>query len=295
VVGPALGFQGFDFSAEVRSGPLNFREFFDGVLRPQTASSQPAKGEDLEQVAEVAFDEAFHGAVRRVHLMRFDPCGGCGGVGEIAFDPRPCPNCAGSGQVRERRGRMIFTARCPECGGNGSVGRRTCTRCEGEGRVMHSEWLEVTIPPGVADGTRLRVAGGGNAGRRGGPAGDFVLVVRVAAHPFYRRDGEDLHCQVPITMTEAALGAHVEVPTPDGPVQIEVPAGTQTGQRFRLRKRGLPRLGEKGRGDLFVEAQVWVPPVADDDSRRLLREFERRNPHDPRAERDLLRYAGAKE
>lgn len=292
---PDLGFQGFDFSADVRTGPLNFRQFFEGVLRPPAPEDAAARGEDLEQVAEVSFEEAFHGAARRVHLMRFDPCGGCGGAGEIAFNPRPCGNCGGSGQVRERRGRMIFTARCPECGGAGSVGRRTCTRCDGEGRAMHSEWLDVTIPPGVADGTRVRVAGGGHAGRRGGPSGDFVLVVHVAAHPFYRRDGEDLHCQVPITMTEAALGAHVEVPTPDGPVQIEVPAGTQTGQRFRLRKRGLPRLGEKGRGDLFVEAQVWVPPVADDDSRRLLREFERRNPHDPRAERGLLRFAGAKE
>jgi DnaJ-class molecular chaperone len=160
---------------------------------------------------------------------------------------------------------------------------------------MQSEWIEVRIPPGVADGARLLVAGAGNAGRRGGTPGDFVLVVRVTPHPFYRREGEDLHCQVPVTITEAALGAHIEVPTPDGVMTIEIPAGTQTGQRFRLRKRGLPRLGEKGRGDLFVEAHVWVPPAGDDESRRLLAEFARRNPHDPRAERNLSRFAGAKE
>ncbi|HET9316997.1 MAG TPA: J domain-containing protein [Vicinamibacteria bacterium] len=293
---PDVGFQGFDFSAEVRVGSLDFREFIDGVLRPSpTADSETRRGEDLEQVAEVSFDEAFHGAVRRAHLMRLDPCSGCAGSGELPFNPRPCPSCGGSGQVRASRGRMIFTRRCGECAGAGTVGRRSCGRCAGEGRLMQSEWIEVHIPAGVADGARLLVPGAGNAGRRGGPPGDFALVVRVAPHPFYRREGEDLHCQVPITITEAALGAHIEVPTPDSSMTIEIPAGTQTGQRFRLRKRGFPRLGEKGRGDLFVEAQVWVPPAGDDESRRLLAEFARRNPHDPRAERDLSRFAGAKE
>lgn len=293
---PDVGFQGFDFSGDVRVGALDFREFIDGVLRPSSEADADARpGEDLEQVAEVTFDEALHGAVRRAHLMRLDPCSGCAGSGELPYNPRRCASCGGSGQVRASRGRMIFTRRCVECEGTGSVGRRSCGRCAGEGRLMQSEWIEVRIPPGVADGSRLRVAGAGNAGRRGGPPGDFVLVVKVAPHPFFRREGEDLHCQVPITMTEAALGAHIEVPTPDGSMTIEVPAGTQTGQRFRLRKRGLPRLGEKGRGDLFVEAQVWVPPAGDDESRRLLAEFARRNPHDPRAERGIGRYAGAKE
>ncbi len=149
---------------------------------------------------------------------------------------------------------------------------------------MRSEWLEVQIPAGVGDGSRVRVPGAGNAGRRGGPPGDFVLVVEMEPHPFYRREGEDLYCEVPVTIVEAALGAHVPVPTPDGPVTIEIPAGTQSGQRFRLRKRGLPRVDRKERGDLYVEARVWVPPVADDPSRELLREFARRNPADPRRE-----------
>ena len=147
---------------------------------------------------------------------------------------------------------------------------------------MRSEWLEVQIPAGACDGSRVRVPGAGNAGRRGGPPGDFVLVIDAPPHAFYRREGEDLYCDVPVTMVEAALGAHVEVPTPDGPVTIEIPAGTQSGQRFRLRKRGLPRVDQKGRGDLYVEARVWVPPVDDDASRDLLREFARRNPIDPR-------------
>ena len=147
---------------------------------------------------------------------------------------------------------------------------------------MQSDWLEVEIPHGVATGTRIRVPGLGNAGRRGGRPGDFVLVVEVEPHPLFHREGDDLRCVLPITITEAALGAHVEVPTPAGPVTIEVPAGTQNGQRFRLRKRGAPRVGQKARGDLYVEVRIWVPTVEDEQSRELLREFARRNPHDPR-------------
>ena len=147
---------------------------------------------------------------------------------------------------------------------------------------MQSEWLDVTLPPGVGDGSQVRVPGGGNVGPLGGPAGDLVLTVEVEPHAFYRRDGEDLHCVLPVSLSEAALGAHVEVPTPDGPVTIEIPAGTQTGQRFRLRKRGVPRLGGKGRGDLFVEASIRVPRAWDERSRDLLRELGRLNPEDPR-------------
>jgi molecular chaperone DnaJ len=147
---------------------------------------------------------------------------------------------------------------------------------------MQSDWLEVEIPPGVITGTRIRVPGLGNAGRRGGRPGDFVLVCEVEAHPIYDRDGDDLRCVLPVTITEAALGAHVDVPTPAGTVTIEIPAGTQSGQRFRLRKRGAPLVGQKARGDLYVEVRVLVPKVQDEQSAELLREFARRNPHDPR-------------
>ena len=147
---------------------------------------------------------------------------------------------------------------------------------------MQSDWLDVEIPSGVATGARVRVPGLGNAGRRGGRPGDFVLVCEVEAHPLFHREGDDLRMVLPVTITEAALGAHVDVPTPAGPVTIEVPAGTQNGQRFRLRKRGAPLLGQKARGDLYVEVRIWVPTVEDEQSRELLREFARRNPHDPR-------------
>jgi molecular chaperone DnaJ len=280
---PEVGFEGFDFSAEVRMGATEFREILDGVLRSrERAERDAARGEDLEQRARVSFDESLTGTRRRLHVTRLGDCGACLGAGEAPVTPSRCARCGGAGQVRSRRGRMIFARRCGDCGGSGVVSRQTCGRCGGEGRLMQSDWLEVEIPPGVANGTRIRVPGLGNAGRRGGRPGDFVVEVELEPHPVFHREGDDLRCVLPITITEAALGAHVEVPTPAGPVTIEVPAGTQNGQRFRLRKRGAPLVGQKARGDLYVEVRIWVPKVEDDQSRELLREFARRNPHDPR-------------
>jgi molecular chaperone DnaJ len=282
---PEGGFEGFDFSG-VRVERVTFREIFDAALSPPAGDTAPTRGEDLEQTARISFEESLKGTRRRVHLVRQDACASCHGRGEIAFEPTPCPRCRGTGQVRGSRGHMIFSRRCAECGGTGHLSRRPCPRCAADGRVMASEWLDVEIPAGVGNGHRVRFAGGGNVGPRGGPHGDFVLSIEVEPHPLFRREGEDLHCVVPVTITEAARGAHVEVPTPDGPVTIEVPAGTQTGQRFRLRKRGVPRLGSPGRGDLFVEARVWVPTVTDDRGRALLQEFARLHAHDPRQSPD---------
>jgi molecular chaperone DnaJ len=272
-----LDFQGFDFSVNVTRG-AGFRDLFETGAE----SATPGPGEDLEHQARVTFAESLKGAKRRLHLMRQDRCPGCRGSGEVTFAPVVCPTCKGDGRVRTSRGHMVFLRRCPECGARGVLGRRPCPQCSGQGRLMHSEWLDVTIPAGVESGSHLRVPGAGNAGPFGGPSGDLVLTLEVEPHPFYRREGEDLHCTVPASFTEAALGAHIEVPAPDGPVTIEIPAGTQTGQRFRLRKRGVPRLGGKGRGDLFVEISVRVPTAKDERSRALLRELGELHPENPR-------------
>lgn len=276
-----VDFEGFDFSAEVKAERVGFREIFEGVLGRATEAG-PSRGEDLEQIASVTFEECFHGALRKLQVVRQDRCPTCGGSGETLTLPLSCSRCRGSGVVRGTRGHMIFSRRCPSCGGAGVIRTQACDRCEGEGRTMQSEWIEVRIPPGVSDGSRVRLHGGGNAGRRGGASGDLVLTVRVEPHPRYRREGHDLHCAVPVTMVEAALGAHVEVVTPDGPVPIEIPAGTQPGQRFRLRKRGVPHLGGGARGDLYVEVDVHVPTVTDDASRELLERFLEHHPENPR-------------
>jgi molecular chaperone DnaJ len=264
------GFEGFDFSARVRIEAVGFREIFDSTTDPAAAG---ARGEDLEQATRVSFEEAMSGTVRRVHLVRFDPCADCGGAGAVAIGPAPCPRCQGRGTVRGSRGHMIFARPCADCDGRGEIRRKPCGRCGGEGRSIASEWLEVRIPPGVGNATQVRLPGAGNAGRRGGPPGDFVLTVEVEGHPVFHRQGDDLHCVVTVGMVEAAMGGHVEVPTPDGPVTIEVPAGTQNGQRFRLRKRGVPHPGGAGRGDLWVEARVMIPAATDDRARALLREL----------------------
>jgi molecular chaperone DnaJ len=273
---PEGRFVGFDFSAEVRVENVGFREIFDSVLRSADETlTQRSTGEDLEQATHLSFDEAFHGTRRRLHLARQEPCSSCEGAGDVAFGPVPCRRCHGAGQVRGSRGHMIFSRPCADCGGSGSLTRKPCASCRGEGRRPASEWLEVEIPAGVASGSRVRLAGCGNAGRRGGPAGDFRLAIEVERHPVFRREGDDLYCDVSVDMVEAALGGHVEVITPDGAMNIELPAGTQNGQRFRLRKRGMPKLGDDERGDLYVEARVVVPAVTDDPGRALLREFAR--------------------
>ncbi len=273
---PEGRFVGFDFSAEVRVENVGFREIFDGVLRGAAQTlTESSGGEDLEQATRLTFDEAFHGTRRRLHLARQETCVACAGTGEVAFGPVPCRRCNGAGQVRGSRGHMIFSRPCSDCGGSGALSRKPCGRCRGEGRQPASEWLEVEIPPGVASGSRVRLPGCGNAGRRGGPPGDFRLAIEVEPHAVFRREGDDLFCDVAVGMVDAALGGHVQVLTPDGPMTIELPAGTQNAQRFRLRKRGMPKLGEAGRGDLYVEARVIVPAVTEDPGRALLREFAR--------------------
>jgi molecular chaperone DnaJ len=276
-------FEGFDFQADKATG-ANFREIFQDA-RETPGRRAPARGEDLEQVARITFDESMMGARRRLHVVRQEPCAVCAGAGFLSVSSAPaCTRCGGKGQIRARRGHLLFSRPCEECGGRGVLAERPCPHCAGEGRSAQSEWLDVEIPPGAGDGSRVRLPGLGNAGRGGAPAGELTLVVEVEAHPFFRREGNDLHCVVPVTVVEAAAGSHIDVPTPDGSVPIEIPAGTQSGQRFRLRKRGAPELGGKGRGDLFVEARVVVPTVTDERGRALLRELGAIYPEDPRKE-----------
>jgi molecular chaperone DnaJ len=200
-----------------------------------------------------------------------------------------CPECHGSGQVTQMGGRMKFNIQCPRCEGTGRV-QHECASCGGEGVVMKREPLEFRIKAGTRDGQRIRLAGRGNAGADGGAAGDLYLIIKVGSHPVFRRTGDDIQVTVPVTVSEAALGAKIEVPTIDthdggGRTQLKIPPGTQAGQKLRLREKGVPSASREGvRGDQIVEVKIVVPKVQDERSKEILRELAKLNPEDPRAE-----------
>jgi molecular chaperone DnaJ len=278
---PNVDFAGFDFSGFGGSGFSDiFSQFFQGGAR----SSQPQRGEDLEYQVSIGFFEAIKGMQTRITYARRDTCNSCQGKGQTSEGRvQECSLCQGTGRVTQMRGRMKFTVACSQCGGTGRSGKE-CHVCQGEGRVRTSENLEIKIPPGVQTGSRIRFAGKGDAGVQGAPAGDLYIVTTVGTHPFFERLGDNIYCKVPITLTEAELGAKIEVPTVDGRAVLKIPPGTQPGQKFRLRERGAPSLLAATRGDQFVEVKVVLPKIGDERSKEILRELARLNPENPRSE-----------
>ncbi|MFB3854249.1 MAG: DnaJ C-terminal domain-containing protein [Vicinamibacterales bacterium] len=273
-----FGFEGFDFSVDVSGHRAStFGDLFGEVLgRQAQASEGPSRGADLHAAVEVSFEESIRGVQRLLPVTRAEVCPLCSGLGTVSAADSPCVACGGSGTVRSSRGHMVFSKPCDRCDGSGRQREAICRRCQGQGNEVRAETVTADIPPGVSDGARVRIPGKGHAGRRGGPPGDLLLTVTVQPHPFFRREGCDLHIDVPLAIHEAGLGARIEVPTPDGPARLRVPPGTQSGQRFRLRGRGVPTpRGE--RGDLVVEVRLVLPPVLDERSKELLREFGRIN------------------
>lgn len=270
-------FEGFDFSATGADRATTFQDLFADLWQAAGQRRGPVDGSDLHASVALSFEEALRGAQRTVTVTRLDGCGACGGAGRVAALEGRCGHCRGQGVVRWSRGHMLFSRACPYCGGTGEERDRPCRTCGGQGLVARTETVTVALPAGVADGMRVRVAGKGHAGRRGGRHGDLYLTVQVAPHPLFRREGDDLHLVVPVAVHEAALGAKIEIPTPDGPARLRVPPGTQSGQRFRLRGRGAPspRTGE--RGDLVAEIKLVLPPWLDERSKELMREFGRLN------------------
>ncbi len=271
---PPLAFEGFDF-APGSNGRQGFRELFESAIEPEGETARA--GEDLEVTLRISFDEAFRGAHRRLSVTRLSPCATCDGSGHVARAAEPCATCGGEGSTRVRRGHLVFRARCRDCDGAGQRVQGPCPTCAGESRVHETEWMDINVPPGIEHGARLRLPSAGNAGRRGGPPGDFVVHVEVDPHPLYRRAGHDLYVDAHVSIFDAAVGGHVSVKTPDGDVPIEIPAGTHGAQRFRLRKRGMPHFGDPGsRGDLWAEVRLVVPAITDAPSRALLAEVSRR-------------------
>ena len=280
---PAVQFQGFDFSpgGSDERPSATFADLFADVLPSvpnavEGRGGSTERGSDLFAEITLSFEEAIGGAERRLTVTRLDTCARCGGRGRRRGAEAGCASCRGHGRLQWHRGHMIFSTRCSECGGTGRLRHRACIDCGGRGVAEQVEEITVQVPPGVDDGTRLRVSAKGNAGLRGGAPGDLYLVSRVKAHQHFRRDGYDLLLDLPIAIHEAALGAVIAVPTLDGPATLELPAGTISGQRFRVRGSGVPspRRGDR-RGDLVVTVNVVLPAVSDERSKELLREFGR--------------------
>ena len=289
--GVPFDFGGFDFSdMGARSsggggGSGSFRDIFSGIFGGYggnvAAEEGPEPGSDLEYQVNVPFWTAIRGGVMRLNISRQDVCSTCQGNGSIEA-PGKCPQCHGTGQITQTGGRMKFNVQCPRCHGTGK-NISTCPTCHGEGTVGRTEPLEVRIKAGTRDGQRIRLQGKGNAGFHGGSAGDLYVIIRAEGHPVFRRDGDDIYINVPVTAPEAALGAKIEVPTIDGRAQLKIPPGTQSGQKLRLREKGVPSATKDGlRGDEIVEVKVTVPMPRDEKTKELLRELAKLNPEDPR-------------
>jgi molecular chaperone DnaJ len=246
------------------------------------------RGEDISYPIHIGFMDAIRGISTEIRIDRSLACYSCGGLGfSSSSSARECPECKGTGQVNRSRGYMKFSSLCASCGGQGFI-RTPCPVCGGHRTLRKPENIRVSIPPGVDSGSKVRVAGKGHGGIGGKPDGDLYLVVNVAPHPFFNREADNIRVQVPITVSEAALGTRIEVPTVDGVASMKVPPGTQSGQLFRLREKGAPSLRGGARGDQLVEVKVIVPPIRDERSKEIFRELEKLNPENPRE--DLLRY-----
>ena len=275
----ASGFEGFDFSARGVDYSASFGDLFAEVLSERGTSRTPGpeRGADLHHTIQLSFEDAFAGVQRPVAVTRRETCRTCAGTGLTRVSAGPCPLCQGSGAVRSVRGHMVFSRSCQGCAGTGQQRPRPCEPCSGIGQETRSETVQVRMPAGVADGDRVRVTGKGNAGIRGGLPGDLFMTVHVAPHDVFKREGDDLHVVLPVAIHEAALGARIDIPTPDGTARLRVPPGTQSGQRFRLRERGATSIRDGRRGDLGIEVRLMMPRLLDERSKELLREFGRIN------------------
>lgn len=250
-----------------------FGDFFGGGRR--RGRPRPTRGDDLRYDLELSFDEAVSGAEKRITVPRTVGCGSCAGSGaKTGTAPETCPACQGAGQVRFQQGLFQIAKTCAQCNGEGRIIRTPCPTCRGIGSVRDKRDIKVRVPAGVEDGSRLKLRGEGEAGLNGGPTGDLYVVLQVAPHPIFQRDGAQVLCEIPVSMVQAALGADIEVPTLDGVNKLEIPPGTQTGRLFTLRGKGVKDLRTGRRGDQIVRVVVETPIRLSKQQKKLLKEFE---------------------
>ncbi|HEV7844097.1 MAG TPA: molecular chaperone DnaJ [Pyrinomonadaceae bacterium] len=289
---PGFDFEGFDWSNASSSpgggGGTSFRDIFadlfggGGKQEREPPRPQPQKGADIEMPLALSFEEAVRGMTTNITVNRSEQCSRCNGAGDTGGAPVVCATCNGTGQVQRAGGRLKFSQECPDCDGSGRR-RPPCSLCKGKGVMPKSETVKVRIPAGVDTGSRVRIPGKGEGGRLGAPPGDIFIITNVGRHKHFTRKGDNIYVTVPLTVPEAALGAKIEVPTVEGKAQLRIPPGTQSGQKFRLRERGVPSLrNPQARGDQFVEVQVTLPEVISEETKDLLRRYAQINPENPR-------------
>jgi molecular chaperone DnaJ len=277
VGGPAAG-GGFDPStvqdfSEIFGEFFGFSDLFGGGRSGRRSRAQ--RGTDMREDLTIEFEEAVFGTEKTISYRRHEACETCKGSGSAAGKaPVSCRTCGGRGQVRYQQGFFSIARTCPTCQGAGTLISDPCPKCKGEGRIVQSKTVEAKIPAGVEDETRIRFSGLGDAGASGGPSGDLYVVLHVKDHPFFEREGNDLHCVVPISFTQAALGSEIKVPTLESEHILKVPEGTQSGAVLKIRGRGVPVLNGHGRGDLFVEVRVQTPTKLNKRQRELLQELQ---------------------
>jgi molecular chaperone DnaJ len=275
--GSGLGGAGPGFGAGFASSFSDIFEDLFGMAAQRGRGGGRERGADLRYNMEITLEEAYLGKTAKIEIPVSVTCESCSGTGAKAgTKPKSCSSCHGAGRIRQAQGFFTLERTCPSCQGRGQMIEDACPSCSGSGRVTRERTLSVNIPQGVEDGTRIRLAGEGEAGFRGGPSGDLYIFLSLAAHEFFQRDGADLHCRVPISMVTAALGGEFDVPTIEkGKTKVKVPPGTQTARRFRIAAKGMPVLRSRQTGDMYVQVVVETPQNLTKRQQELLAEFEK--------------------
>ncbi len=286
-------FSGFNFEPGGSGNSSSFRDIFSDLFsggggssrtqrEPEVPKPMPKKGADIEIPLALSFEESFTGLMTNITVNRSEQCSRCQGAGDTGGPVVVCPTCKGTGQVLKSGGRLQFSQTCTDCEGTGRR-RQPCSQCSGKGVTPKTEQVKIRIPAGVDTGSRVRIPKKGQSGRLGAEAGDLFIITNVGKHKFFTRKGDNIYVTVPITVPEAALGTKIEVPTVEGRAQLKIPSSTASGQKFRLSGRGFPSLRNPNlRGDQFVEVQIYLPRVISEETKEVLKQFEKANPENPR-------------
>ncbi|MCP4154277.1 MAG: molecular chaperone DnaJ [bacterium] len=280
----ASGFDGFDFNSTGNSsfGDI-FETIFGGNSRSYDKPKRPERGEDLHYSINLSFLDAAKGIETPIQIVRKESCTSCDGKGvERNSTKVTCTVCNGSGRVQKQTGFMKFASVCTNCGGTGHMPGKNCKTCHGEGRGDNVTKIRTRIPPGVDDSSKVKIAHKGNAGRFGGPSGDLIITINVSPHKFFKRNAANLEIQLPVTYFEAAMGGKVEVPTLDGMTLLKIPPGTSSGQKLRLKGKGILNPKTKAKGDMMIEIKIVPPPTKDIEIRKLLKKIDKKAPYNPR-------------